>query len=212
MLNKKIIVGSCFAGILALGCAINANAAVDGPYLGVQAGWGDSHNSKGDLGLSGTDINVSGSDGLAGGVFAGYQFNRNFALELGYTHYHNTSVSNILPAGYGLNGNVSIKDQALDLVGKGIIPLANCFNLYGELGMAYLDEKVSANVSDGFASGTASESENAVLPTFGIGVSYDITPNVPVSLGWNRIQKVGNTDLTSKDLVSLGIAYNFGGN
>ncbi len=95
------------------------------------------------------------------------------------------------------------------------MPLQNGFALYGKLGAAWLDAKASESVSGnsifaGSASTSGSGTEHKILPTFGVGLSYDSTPNVPVDISWNRIQKVGNTDLESTDLFSVGVAYNFG--
>ena len=199
MLNKKNILCSVLASLASAFLMANASAAVDsGAYVGGQAGWGTIHQD----GFS-TSHNNSSDSGLAGRLFAGYQVNQNFAAEMGYTKFKNESTK----ATFGLiTATGSIKTYAVDLVAKGIMPLQNGVSLYGKLGAAYLNETAHASVG----SFSASTTQSKILPTFGAGVSYDLTQNVATDLSWTRIQKVGSTDLNSTDLVALGLAYHFG--
>jgi len=57
--------------------------------------------------------------GLGANVNGGYQFNRYFALEGGYTYY-----------GHSVN--------MVDVAAKGIIPITNRFNIFGKIGPGYL--------------------------------------------------------------------------
>lgn len=199
MLQKKLLIAAALAGFSLIGFSSVANAALPGFYVGGQLGWGHTGWSTSDTTPSASSVD---NNGIAGRVSGGYQFNENWAAELGYSRFSNTDFNKI----GGIPGfNATVKNEyAVDLVGKGILPLGNCFNLYGKLGAAYLSAEGTTNF------GGSSNTEHKVYPTFGVGVSYDITPNVPVDLSWNRIQKVGSNDLPSTDLVALGIAYNFG--
>lgn len=197
---KKSLLVAILASASLLGVSTLANAALPGFYLGGQAGWGDTHYNS-----DATGATSKKDTGLAGRIFTGYQFDQNWAAELGYTRFHNSTATYNLGAGAG-NATITLKEQAIDLVGKGILPLQDGFALYGKLGAAWLDAKASASN----ATIEGSDTEHKILPTFGVGLSYDITPNVPVDISWNRIQKVGNTNLESTDFFSLGIAYNFG--
>jgi OOP family OmpA-OmpF porin len=195
MLQKKLLVAAALAGFSMIGFSSAANAALPGYYVGGQLGWANTHLD--DNIPSGITVDDTG---LAGRLFTGYQFNQNFAAELGYTHF---SKSDVKVTGFGKIGD--IKEYAVDLVAKGIMPLNNGISLYGKLGPAWLKGDASNSLD-----GTSSD-ESKVYPTFGVGVSYDLTPNVPVDLSWNRIQRVGGSDnIPSTDLFSLGIAYNFG--
>jgi len=206
---KKSLLVAIFAGASLLGVSSFANAALPGFYVGGQAGWGDTHASS-----AYSSPSSSKDTGLAGRIFTGYQIDQNWAVELGYTKFSNAKVKYNYGSVDGVNlgsARFTTKEQAVDLVAKGILPLQDGFGLYGKAGAAYLDGKVSGsgNVLGHNLSGSITE--HKILPTFGVGVSYDITPNVPVDLSWNRIQKVGNTRfLRSTDLIALGIAYNFG--
>lgn len=195
MLKRALII-SAIASLTAL--ASTANASMPGFYAGGQLGYGNTNYSKGDANATSID-----KSRLAGRLFGGYQFNPSFAAELGYTKFSDTKFKNInnIPG-----SKFTLKQQAIDLVGKGILPLDNKFSAYGVLGGAYLMADGKASVDGESAKGD----ENKLFPTFGVGLSYDITPNVPVDISWRRIQKTGGTDLKSADFYSVGIAYNFG--
>ncbi len=205
MLKKNLLVIATLAGAGLL-VASTANAALPGFYVGGQAGWADMNYSK----TSGiTDGATSlDTDGVAGRLFAGYQFDQNWAAEFGYTKFSNVKAKFDYPY---FTGTQTLKEHAFDLVAKGILPLQNGFNMYGKLGAALIsmDPSGSATVDGVTASGTG-DTQNKVYPTFGVGVSYDITPNVPVDISWNRIQKTGGGNIQSTNFFSAGIAYNFG--
>jgi OOP family OmpA-OmpF porin len=222
MLKRRIFIGTFIALASAL-CAINtANAALPGIYLGGQLGWSNTHwglrdipgvvsypdviptNALATTGrLSGGSVDTNG---LAGRAFLGYQFNDYWATEFGYSRFNNSDVRNayvLVPTTTGFvnlhAADQSIREYAVDAVAKGILPLCNCFGLYGKLGAAYIN-----------ASGKLNNNANHINPTFGLGLSYDVTPNVPIDVSWNRIQKVGSSQIPSTDLVTLGVGYNFG--
>jgi OmpA-OmpF porin, OOP family len=194
MLQKKLLVAAALAGFSMVGFSSAANAALPGYYIGGQLGWGDTHISN----YSDTSGYTFDQTGVAGRVFGGYQVNQNFATELGYTHFSNTDVK---AKSSGVKQG-DIEAYAVDLTAKGILPLNDVTNIYGKLGPAWIKETGASGFSG---------SKDKVYPTFGVGVSYDITPNVPVDLSWNRIQRIGGSDnIPSTDLFSVGIAYNFG--
>lgn len=228
--NKKLALVTCLA---ALGIGTNANAAMSGLYVGGQLGGGNVHergvsssqlaDAINDAGLSVASSGGSSKEtGVAGRLFAGYQFNDNFAAELGYSKFSNaksnayaTGVDSVSSLAESVSIGTTTKSYAVDLVGKAILPLQNCFNVYGKLGVAYLNERVDLNVSDvengvTLSNESFSASEHKVLPTFGVGAGYEINQNLAADLSWNHIQKVGNTDLTNKDMIALGLTYRFG--
>src|SRR5690348_14285177 len=93
--NKKHILTAVIAGVASMWIA-GANAALTGPYIGGQLGYGNVHqgnfassavtdNAPGTIVSSG---NSSKDTGLAGRIFGGYQINQNFAAEMGYSKFH----------------------------------------------------------------------------------------------------------------------------
>ncbi len=216
---------------------LNANAALPGIYLGGQAGWGyvnDSGISQQDMGdlitsalnYSNFTINtISGTTsggGLAGRVFGGYQFGCNLAVEFGWTKFNSlpvkaTASGNDLQTGDNFVASTSgtLKVDAFDLVAKGIMPLRYGFNVYGKLGMAYLESKSNASAvvtepSLTNASASNMDNTNRFFPTFGIGIALDVRPDIEWDLSYNRIQKIGHSEeLGSTDFISLGLLFHF---
>lgn len=185
MLIKKTTLGVAAVALSTM-MVTNAMAAKEGAYVGGQVGYGHFGEFR-DYGKDNT------SGGVAGRVFGGYQFNSYLAAELGWTKFSNLSEQGI-----------SLKTNAVDIVGKAILPVADGFNLYAKAGAAYVMSDVDVK---GFGSGT----EKKWFPTAGVGASYDITPNVAADVSYTRIQKTGNNSLfQSSDFVGVGLTYTFG--
>lgn len=192
--------------------AMAANAAAPGVYVSGQFGYADTHmGSKFSKDLS--------NNGLAGRVALGYQFNQNFAVEAGYLQLGESKVNGAitLPNEDLIPGKLKLQQNAIDLVGKGIIPLSTNVNFYGKLGVAYINTNfkataqipgiptISADLND-----TANVAKHKWAPEAAIGISYDITPNVSLDSSWTHIQPLGNNKPGNIDFVAVGVGYNFG--
>lgn len=206
MFNKKIIA----IAILGLATVATSYAAPQSPYVGLQLGYGNVHQND-------NLINGGKSTGLAGRVFAGYQFDDTWSAEMGWTRFHNATASDTIavPGLYSVTGKETIKTNAIDLVVKGSYPVANQVKVYGKLGAAYVMSRANLNVTGNAYGMNVNESyndkQNKVLPTAGVGVSYEINNNVSADISYNRIQKVGNSKLiNSTDFVGAGLTYSFG--
>jgi opacity protein-like surface antigen len=231
MLNKKRVLSVAVAGVA--GLLIASSASAEGVYLGGQLGWGTTHQggiSNSELTTAIKDLNAIASssitsnkyrdNGLAGRLFAGYDITSNFAAELGYTKFSDstadqTDAATVFGTAVNLDAHQKVKTYAIDLVAKGTLPLQYGFSAFGKVGVAYLNQSGNAtnSVTVGgtqLASETLNRSEAKFLPTFGAGVSYEITKNVSTDLSWSRIQTVGSTKyLKSTDFVGLGLSYHF---
>lgn len=186
-MSKRTLVTATLVSLAVLSLSNIANAAANGFYVGGQLGYGNTNYSEPGVSIDKT--------GLAGRASVGYQFCPNLAGELGYTKFNNTK-------GKSEGESVTLKQHAFDLTAKGMLPFGNGFNAYGVLGAAWM--RADAKSEDG------KQNRSRILPTFGIGLSYDITPQLPVDISWRRIQKIGSTDLKSADLYSVGVSYHFG--
>ena len=122
-------------------------------------------------------------------VLGGYQINRNFAVELGYIDF-----------GKATGGGTNFKGNALELVGVGMLPLANQFSLYGKLGMARTEAEGS--------NALGSEKESSTEVTYGFGVQYDLNKNIGIRGEWQNYLDVGDgrSDVT---VLSIGVVYRF---
>jgi opacity protein-like surface antigen len=92
-------------------------------------------------------------------ILGGYQINRNFAAEVGYSQLFDKGGAEV---------------TAFELVGVGMYPLGNQFSLLGKLGLARI------NVD------TAAGSRDKTELTFGVGVQYDLNPKFGLRGQWQR--------------------------
>ena len=230
---KKVLT-TAVLGVSALG-VMAANAAAPGVYVTGQLGYANTHMNdktkiadiKGNFPFTANaaDATNLSNNGFAGRVALGYQFNQNFAVEMGYLQLNKKKVNGTVPDAVAggdatLPASLSMHENAVDLVGKGILPLTDKFNVYGKLGVAYLTTTINgkgdidvngANVPATFdLNGVAKISKHKWAPEAAIGVSYDITPNMSVDTSWTRIQPMGSNRPGSIDFVAVGLGYNFG--
>ena len=202
-----------------------ALAAIASPFaVGDDAGWygglnigrsrADIDNTKitGSLqgaGLATTSMTEDNRD-TGYKLFAGYKFNRNFALEGGYFDLGKFGfAATTAPAGT-LNGDIKLRGLNLDAVG--ILPFTEKFSAFGRVGANY------AQTRDSF-SGTGAV--NVIRPNpstretnykFGAGLQYDFTQSVGMRAEVERYRindAVGNKG--DVDLFSVGLVYRFGG-
>lgn len=208
---KKISTATLLIGL----CATQAaQAEMPGFYASAQLGYGNTHINTGNLvtvnnGTSPVGLPDLNNWAIAYRLSFGYQLNQNLAIEVGYRRFSN---SDITAAGANYLATASTQERAFDLTGKAILPLTTELSAYGKLGVAY----VKAN-SQGYAttSGTYTSASNSYAntlePTFGLGISYALKPNVPIEFSWNRIQKLGGGNhAPSSDFYALGVSYYFG--
>ncbi|WP_415898009.1 porin family protein [Neptuniibacter sp. QD72_48] len=121
--------------------------------------------------------------------FAGYNFNKNFAVEFAYQDLGENSAD-------VLNVPVKIDGDAYSLALLGKLPVGEKAEVFAKLGYARID--ADADV----ANTTVSESESDVL--YGLGANYSVTEKVDLRLEWERMDFEDEVDT-----VSLGVIYNF---
>jgi OmpA-OmpF porin, OOP family len=227
MLKKVLTIAVLSVSALSV---MEANAAVPGIYVTGQIGYANTHmKDKADLSEL-KEISVTldsyhlSNNGLAGRLALGYQFNQNFAIELGYMQLNkdkkNTRFISSDPLNpFSLTLSASLKQNAIDFVGKGILPISDKINIYGKLGVAYLTThlNVNLNASDPDKTQTAAVdnsyfniAKHQWAPEVAIGISYDITPNVAIDTSWTHIQPLGRKRASNIDFAAVGLAYNFG--
>jgi OOP family OmpA-OmpF porin len=135
---------------------------------------------------------------------AGYQLDRNWAVEGGYIGSNN---ENYTAAGGNLPGLVSSSASVSgwNLAGVGILPLADKFSLLGKLGIAAMQESATAQGAGFYASTTGSKTD----VTYGIGVKYDFTNAVFVRADLDSYN-IGNSNYSSRSTVGMiDIGYQF---
>ena len=205
---KKVLT-SAVLGVSALG-VMAANAAAPGVYVTGQLGYAKSKSlDKHDYDNIHDNLNNSG---LAGRLAIGYQFNQYWATELGYLQLKKATVA--IPAiGQLIPGTETSKQNAIDLVGKGILPVSDKINVYGKLGLAYLTSDLNLKEKSGKKLPNNADygiAKHKWAPEAAVGVSYDITHNVSIDTSWTHIQPLGKNRPGNIDFVAVGLGYSFG--
>ena len=197
-----------------LSVTANVHAEMPGFYAGAQLGYANSHINTTNLvtvnnGTSPVALPDLNNLALAYRLSFGYQFDQYWAMEFGYRHFGHTDIS---VATNNYLATASSKSSAFDLTAKGILPVTDKLNLYAKLGLAYLRPNAQGGlIANSPYSGTMNSYAKTLEPTFGLGISYALKPNVPVEFSWNRIQKAGGSNhAPSSDFYSLGVSYYFG--
>ena len=190
------------AGLAILGAASAilfagpAFAQDTGFYAGATIGQSEAGDAC--TGVSGAGVSCDDKD-TAWRILGGYQVNRNFAVEFGYTDLGEVSAS-------GPGGNVTIETTAFELVAVGILPIADRFSAYGKIGMYRAETDATVNVP-----GFTSSSESNTDLTFGVGVRYDFTKNLGVRGEYQKYSDVGGGDIGEDDVdvFSIGVIWKF---
>lgn len=171
-IGKKALI----AGLAGASFALSAPAAF---------GQGQQTNPGWYVGGSLGQADLGPDEDTAWKIFGGYDINRNFAVELGYTDLGEVS-----------EGAATAEANALELTALGKFPVGNQFSVYGLAGIA----KVEAEVSG--PGGTVSDDSTEL--TYGIGAQYDMTRNVGLRAQWQRYDTEDEVDV-----LSVGVLWKF---
>lgn len=254
MSQKKALITALIAGAGILGFSSFAAAEAPGFYLGAQAGYGwQSVNDPHLQSLLSTNLNSissfsnsSNKSGFAGGAYAGYQWNDYWGTELGYLYFpnatYNSSVSGSVaappphsnqPLSTVQSAEVKSKEQAIDLMVKGMVPFGSGFGGYGKLGAAYVQNQLSGssttstvitntpNVPAFISTGrNLSQSIHEIKPVAALGLTYDFNDALVADLSYTYLfggagtsnNNLGNNsnNVPRASMVALGLTYYFG--
>lgn len=89
------------------------------------------------------------------------------------------------------------------MVGKGIYPINDKFNVYGKAGMAYLTTTVKGDVVNG-KSMLAPIAQHNWAPEAGLGFTYNMTSNVFIDTSITHIQPMGKHKPNSINFAAVG--------
>jgi len=128
----------------------------------------------------------------------GYQLNKNFAGELGYTYFARAKGRGLNYTGGPTNQSGYIDEHAVDLTAKGILPIICRISLYAKLGIAYLFSHTKVN-------GIFSKNRDGFKPWLGAGVNFDVTKNFAFDASYNRIQSSGK--IKTPEFLGLGFYW-----
>lgn len=168
--------------------AAPAFAADEGVYAGITMGNGKPNVTPGAQPLS------KKSSFVYGGLL-GYQYNKNFATEIGYGGVGKAT---------DIAGN-TVKGDALSLTAVGMLPLNESFELLGKVGVAS-----AKTTSSGLA---ASQGASRTGLTYGVGAQYNATQNLGLRLGYDRYavatSYAGAKINGNANVMTVGAVYKF---
>ncbi|UYG03435.1 outer membrane beta-barrel protein [Halomonas sp. LR3S48] len=174
-----------------------------GPYIGAGIGHAKLDNETLDW-LDENGVNTDDTD-ISYKLFAGYQFNSNFAIEAGYVDFGSFTAS-------GSNGadNADLKLSAegftAALVGK--LPIQSGFSVYGKLGMIAWDADLTLNATIQGQSYRATASEDGTDPFYGIGAEY-VVNQIVMRAELERYDISDSGEDYTIDMISASLGYHF---
>jgi OOP family OmpA-OmpF porin len=197
-----------------------AQAQSQGWYIGAGVGQSKANNAScSDLsGVFDPGFSCSSNDTDTGWkLFAGYQFNPNFALEGGYVDLGNFKASaSGTVAAIPVTASGSNKASGFSFDAVGTLPVSEEFGLIGRIGVFAWTLDSTATASGGGVgppgtTASASDKPSGTGLDFGLGVKYDFNSVVGVRAEWQRFKSIGD-DTTGKsdiDLLSASLVYRF---
>jgi OmpA-OmpF porin, OOP family len=145
-----------------------------------------------------SDYKDVGDEDTTWGLRGGYRFTPYFGAEVGYVDFGELS-DNIPDV-----GSATLSANAIEAVGVGSYPVAERFSVFGKLGLYRGEAKATLDLADVDA---FSGSDTNTDLTYGIGVQYDLRPNLGVLGAWQRYANLG--DVTDIDVMGVGLQFRF---
>ncbi len=166
-----------------------------GFVLGLQGGYGNTHWSN----INFDDVIDFSDGGFAGRAYLGYDINKFFGFEGGFTY---------LPKATSDFGHIT--NYAFDILAKLSLPVTGGFSIHAKAGGGFFHSSVDDDIVE-VVGGSTSRSHFG--PVFGVGAAYEIIPNLAIGLDWERYSGNGKISSSSyqpsPDVVFLGLSYKF---
>jgi len=195
-MKKQAVIA--FIGMASAAAAFPAAAqmSMSSVYLGGGIGQSKFKDTCSDIGGNGATCDDKDT---AWKLFGGYQLNRNFAAELGWSELGKAKASSAA-------GDIEAKASALELSAIGAIPF-DAFSVYGRLGAYYGKTELT---------GLAMGDKKTTNATYGVGVQYDFNRNLGLRGEWQRYAKMkahddlsgGDAD-SDVDVLGVSVLYRF---
>jgi OOP family OmpA-OmpF porin len=166
-----------------------AAAQAEGAYIGASVGSTESKFNDSGISLKDSDTGFK--------LTAGYDFTKNFGVEIGYADLGKPSISNGTDMAYA-------EPRAYYLAGTATYPIDQAFSVFAKAGVTNNRTKVGGT-------GISSEKFTHTAAMFGLGAAYNFTKNVAAVIEYENFGKTvdeqgGNL---KSDMVSIGLRYKF---
>ncbi len=135
------------------------------------------------------------------GVFGGYRYNKNLAVELAYT-----GASYIYSTPAAGAARYLSKQMVFSIAAVGSMPVSDAFSIYGKLGVARASSETNT---------LGEQNTSRIAPTFGAGIEYKFTSNVAGRLGVDVYGVTATLPTTvvkqnsNATVVNAGLSYSF---
>lgn len=172
-------------------CAsLSADDPYSGGYLGARVGYSYNQDS-----CMSTTIDCD-KDDVGYGLFGGYDFNRNLAIELSFNDIGDSTAKYPTVV---MEGELREADLALKLSGL----LYKQTRIYGKIGAAYWEAEVTGV--------GITEEDSGTRPLLGAGIEFPLSNHWTTRLEYQYINQVGNDLIghTNPHFVSLALVWNF---
>lgn len=212
-LASLIFAASSFAG----GPELPPAPVYSGFVVGVEGGFVNTNWDNIDQNAFRTsDIVVNRDYGAGVRPWLGYDFNRYFGLEFGWTYLNEAKFDRWNSVGFTNIPLTNIDNWAWDLSVRLTAPILGDAGLFARTGISYLvsDHSIKwrQNLLQPITTAPVFHEPAFCDVTFGFGAYYDFTPHFRAEVSWTRFG--GNTQTTdnyqpSPDFYSVGLSYRF---
>jgi len=183
-------VATLVVGVTAHAQSMGSLVGMKGSSMSSGSDWSSPAGSR-YIGLNAgrTDLNAA-RNATAYDVYAGGMWNKNFGLEIGMTDFGNIN-----------RGATSVDAYGFSLKAVGVMPLSESFSAFAKLGTMYSRTKVN--------DGASRVSDNGWGSTYGLGLNFDINPQLAAVAEWNQtnVQLAGTNEHINT--TSVGLKYRY---
>ena len=200
-----VAIAASFAASLSASFA----CADPGPYVGGGIGRAHARFDSGSFASNSPNIVDSTNANKTGEtLFAGYDVNRNWAVEGGYTHFgtfkYNYGGINALAGG---SGQATYGASSWWLAGKGTLPVSSSFDLFGKLGLsenrARDSESTNSAGMDAVLGTPVTRNTNKAGLLAGVGAEYHVNKAFGVRMEYDNYGKFGGSG--TQNLAKIGM-------
>jgi OOP family OmpA-OmpF porin len=209
--SLALVASAGFMATLAQAASFTPNAYVGGDVAYGRAS-GVSSKVDGALASQGITANSQGdSSSTNPGLKLGYQFDKNWAVELSYDRLGKMSVNSGVSAPAADTATGDWKAHGYGIHAVGSLPLDSKWSVTGRVGLENWHTRLNLASTTGGATHVSQSSTNNAL-VLGVGASYAVSKNLDATgelVHYNRVGDAATTGRDGVNTLSVGVRYHF---